>query len=81
MVSIIYLTAGLIAGGVLLTIFSKFFADELSRAFEAAFDFIEYNLAVRAHNNSARRAVRQAGATRDFGEAQFGIPAERRSAA
>ncbi|MCA1627020.1 MAG: hypothetical protein LC742_03555, partial [Acidobacteria bacterium] len=71
----------LITGGVLLTVFSKFFADELSRALEATFDFIEISLASRARNNAERLSMRQSGEGQRFGETQFGIPAERRSAA
>lgn len=52
------ITIALAAGSVLLALVSDAFAHEMSRLVEAAFDWIEYRLALRERSRRRRRATR-----------------------
>ncbi|HKP73190.1 MAG TPA: hypothetical protein VJT82_09660 [Pyrinomonadaceae bacterium] len=71
----IYLIGAVAAGGAALMLFSNLFAYEVSRGLEAAFDFVEYRLALRAkaHANRRREAREMSAVVLPYrtGEARF----------
>ncbi len=59
MLSLIQIAAGALALGVVLTLTSESFAFAVSRVMEAAFDRIEYALALRARSRAERLKARR----------------------
>jgi hypothetical protein len=73
MLSVIQIAAVVVASGVVLTLTSEGFAFAVSRVLEAAFDRVEYRLALRARTRAerlkARRREDRRRASRARGEA------------
>ncbi len=70
--SVIQIAAVILASGVVLTLASEGFALAVSRVMEAAFDRVEYTLALRAQSRVERLKARRREERRRAARAQSG---------